>query len=139
FHNGPATNVGGSKPGKRMTGDGWHIAGRRGLPDRLITSVAMDPADHRTVYVTLGASSTRYFAPLGAQGENAADAAGGYVYKSTDGGESFHDITGDLPKAQATFVIVRGGQLVVSDAIGVFISADKEGGRWAPAGSGLPP
>jgi hypothetical protein len=129
FHNGIATSVGGK----------WHVAAAKGLPNRFVTSVAMEPADHRTLYVTLGASAARYWAPLGSQGENAADAAGGYVYKSTDAGETFTDITGDLPRVQATWVVPRGGQLIVSDAIGVFASSDKAGTRWAPLGDDLPP
>jgi hypothetical protein len=130
FHNGLATNVG---------GDGWHIAGARGLPNRLITSVTMDPAEHHTVYVTLGQSATRYFAPIGSQGEDASASRGGYLYKSTDGGENFKDITGNLPKMQATWLVVRGKQLIVGDAVGVFASRTKAGKRFAPLGTGLPP
>ena len=139
FRNGLATNVGGDKPGKRLTADGWHIAAAKGLPNRFITSVAMDPADHRTIYVTLGASAARYWAPLGSQGEDAADAAGGFVYRSTDAGQTFTDITGDLPKVQATWVLVRGDQVLVADEVGVFASATKAGGKWAPLGDDLPP
>jgi hypothetical protein len=139
FHNGVATNVGGAKPGKRLTGDGWHIAAAKGLPNRLITSVTMDPSDHRTLYVTLGNSATRYFAPLGSQGEDASDAVGGFVYKSTDAGATFRDITGDLPKTQATWSVVRNGQLIVGDAVGVFASRGTDGEDYVPLGSGLPP
>ena len=128
FKNGIATNVG-----------GWRVAAAKGLPNRLITSVAMDAADHRTIYVTLGASSNRYWAPLGAQGEDASDAPGGFVYKSTDAGATFTDITGNLPKVQATWVVVRDDQLVVSDQVGVFASKTKDGGDWAPLGGDLPP
>jgi hypothetical protein len=128
FHSGLATNVGGD----------WHIAKAAGLPQRFITSVAIDPKNPRTVYATLGASAARYFAPLGSLGENAADAAGGYVYKSTNAGASFTNITGDLPKLQATWSLVRGGQLIVSNAVGVFASAGTNGGHYAPLGKGLP-
>jgi hypothetical protein len=129
FNNGLATNVGGK----------WHVAAARGLPNRTITNVAMDPADHRTVYVTLGVSAMRYWAPIGSQGEDASRSAGGHVYKSTDAGESFTDITGDLPKVQTTWVIPRGGQLVVATGVGVFMSKDSSGGHWAPLGNSLPP
>jgi hypothetical protein len=128
FRRGLATNVGGS----------WHIAKAKGLPQRIITSVAIDPKNPRTVYATLGASAARYFAPLGSLGENAADAKGGYVYKSTDAGATFTDITGDLPRLQATWSLVRGGQLLVADAVGVFISKGTSGGHYAPLGTGLP-
>ena len=130
FHNGIATSVG---------ANGWHIAAANGLPNRLITSVAMDPADHHTVYVTLGQSSTRYFAPLGAQGEDASSSAGGFLYKSTDAGEHFTDITGNLPKIQTSWVLVRNGQLVVADAVGVFASRTTDGKTFAPLGNDLPP
>ncbi|MEA2292418.1 MAG: hypothetical protein QOE86_57 [Solirubrobacteraceae bacterium] len=129
FRNGLATDVGGT----------WHIAAHKGLPNRLITHVAMDPSSPKTVFVTLGQSAARYFAPLGSQGEDSADAAGGYVYKSTDGGESFTDITGDLPATQATWVLVRHGQLIVSDAVGIFASRTLDGKSWAPLGDTLPP
>ena len=55
FGNGLATNVGGAKPG--MAGSGRRLAHRRrpsGLPEPLHHLVQMDPADPRTVYVTLG-------------------------------------------------------------------------------------
>jgi hypothetical protein len=98
----------------------------------------MDPKNHKTVYATLGASAARYWAPIGALGEDASAAAGGYVYKSTDAGETFTDITGDLPKVQATWSVVRGGQLLVANAVGVFASAGTSGGHYAPLGTGLP-
>src|SRR3954466_5331866 len=138
FNNGFATNVGGSKPPKIGTSDGWHIAKAAGLPNRLITGVTPDPKDPKTVYVTLGASATRYFAPLGSLGEDATDAQGGHVYKSTDAGETFKNISGNLPNVQATWPLVRNGQLIVATAVGVFASKGTNGGRYAPLGSDLP-
>jgi hypothetical protein len=138
FHNGFATNVGGSKPPKIGTSDGWHIAKAKGLPNRIITGVAPDPRNPRTVYVTLGASAARYFAPLGSLGENASDARGGRVYKSTDAGATFKDISGNLPKVQATWPLVRNGQLIVATAVGVYASRGTSGGRYAPLGNNLP-
>ncbi|MEA2483465.1 MAG: hypothetical protein QOC55_1412 [Thermoleophilaceae bacterium] len=138
FHNGIATNVGGSKPPKIGTPDGWHVAAAKGLPNRIITGLEIDPGDAKTVYVTLGSSAARPFAPLGSQGEDPGNVAGGYVYVSHDAGENFTDISGDLPKIQATWVRVKGNQLVISDAIGMFISNDRSGKSWAPLGSGFP-
>jgi hypothetical protein len=99
----------------------------------------MDPADHRTVFVTLGASATRFFAPIGSQGEDASDVGTGHVFKSTDAGETFQDISGDLPDAQATWTVVHDGQLVVATAVGVFSSRGTDGGNYALLGTGLPP
>jgi photosystem II stability/assembly factor-like uncharacterized protein len=138
FHNGFATNVGGDKPPKIGTGDGWHITKAKGLPNRIITGVTPDPKHPKTVYVTLGASAARYFAPLGSLGENASGAAGGHVYKSTDAGQTFKDISGNLPNVQATWPLVRNGQLIVGTAIGVYASRGTSGGKYAPLGSNLP-
>src|SRR3712207_8874757 len=38
FKNGIATNVAGSKPPKKMTGDGWHVAKAQGLRSEEHTS-----------------------------------------------------------------------------------------------------
>ena len=138
FKNGFATNVGGSKPAKIGSSDGWHIAAAKGLPNRIITGVAPDPSDAKTVYVTLGASASRYFAPLGSLGENASDAGTGHVFKSTDAGETFKDISGNLPDVQATWPLVHDGQLVVATAIGVYGSRGTNGGTYSPLGDNLP-
>jgi hypothetical protein len=138
FHTGIATNVGGSKPPKTGTADGWHVAAANGLPNRIVTGLEIDVKDPKTVYVTLGSSASRPFAPLGSLGEDASSSAGGYVYVSHDAGQTFTDITGDLPKIQATWVRQKGDQLVVSDAIGMFVSKDLGGNSWAPLGAGFP-
>jgi hypothetical protein len=137
FANGIATNVGGSKPPKRLTGDGWHIAAAHGLPTRYISSIRMDPSNPRTVYVTLGGYG-RKWAPPGAVRDDTSKVGTGHVFKSTDAGENFTDITGDLPDVPANWVIVRGGQLVVGTDIGVFASTDTNGTGWAVLGNGLP-
>jgi hypothetical protein len=138
FKNGIATNVGGSKPAKVASPDGWHIAKAQGLPNRFPTGLTIDPKDPNTLYVTLGASAARPFAPLGSLGEDATSAQGGYVYVSHDHGETFTDVTGDLPKVQASWIRLRGDQMVVANAIGMFISKDLTGKHWAELGSGFP-
>jgi hypothetical protein len=88
------------------------------------------------VYVTLGGYSRRWLKP-GVLGED-ADLGGGNVYKSTDAGETFRDISGNLPDIPANWTLVRGGQLLVATNLGVFVSADANGGRYEALGSGLP-
>ncbi|MFL5896609.1 MAG: hypothetical protein ACJ76Z_16040 [Thermoleophilaceae bacterium] len=136
FHTGIATNVGGDRPPKTGAPDGWHVAAAKGLPNRIITGIEIAPNDPKTVYVTLGSSAARPFAPLGSLGDEGS--SGGYVYVSHDAGASFSDITGDLPKVQATWVRARGDQLVVSNAVGVFISDNLSGKHWAVLGDGFP-
>jgi hypothetical protein len=145
FMNGLATNVGGALPPQRMTSDGWHIASANGLPNRYITSIAIDPVDPRTVYVTLGGYYRRW-TPPGTVDDGAANAAGGHLYKSTDAGETFTDISGALPNTPATWVILRGtNQLLVGTDIGVFAITTEQPKRnrppvttVRPLGTGLP-
>ena len=144
FANGLATNV---RPdgsyGKPGAADNWHIAARAGLPERYITSVQMDPADPRVVYVTLAGYSRRWLTPgvVGADAEGATLVGFGHVYKSTDAGETFTDVSAGLPALPdlpADFVIARNGQLIVGTDRGVFVSETTDGGRWAQLGTGMP-
>ena len=128
FKSGIATNVGGA---------GWHIAAATGLPERFITSVAIDSANPSTIYVTLGGYSRRWVPPNTLQDQN-PDAGVGHLFKSTDAGETFVDISGNLPDVPATWVTQRGGtQLIVGTDIGVFANALVGGTTFAPL-NGLP-
>lgn len=137
FRNGIATNVGGAAPPKPESPDGWHIAAAAGLDNRYITSIAIDPADARTIYVSLG-GYTSNLRPPGSYLDPNTNIGNGVVFKSTDAGESFTDISGNLPGVQANSVILHDGQLLLGTDIGVFISGDTGGGTWAPLGDGLP-
>jgi hypothetical protein len=136
FDSGIATNVGGAAPGQRQTSDGWHFANAAGLPTRYITSIASDPADPSTVYVTLGGYSRRWLR-VGVLGEN-PDPGKGHVFKSVDAGNTFTDISGDLPDTPAESTVSRNGQLVVATDVGVFISDGTGGGHYELLGGGLP-
>ena len=48
------------------------------------------------------------------------------------------DISGNLPNVQATWPLVRNGQLIVATAIGVFASQGTNGGKYSPLGNNLP-
>jgi hypothetical protein len=137
FQRGLATNVGGDKPPKRLSSDGWHIAAAQGLPNRYITSVQMDTTDPRAVYVTLGGYSRRWL-PVNALGENTANVGHGHVFKSTDAGRTFTDISGNLPDTPAEWTVVRNGQLIVGTDVGVFIAPGTSGGSYDTLGKGLP-
>lgn len=138
FHNGIATNVGGSKPPKKGTSDGWHFATAAGLPNRYITSFEIDPADANTVYVTLSGYENRQWAPPGQYLDPNTNIGTGHVFKSTNAGESFVDVSGNLPDVPVFWVVLRAGQLIVGTQIGPFISSDTNGTLWAPLGTGLP-
>ena len=137
FANGIATNVGGTQPGDAGSPDGWHIAAAKGLPTRYVTSVRMDPTNPRTVYVTLAGYGRRWAAP-GALGEDTSKIGTGHVFKSTDAGQTFRDVSGDLPDIPANWSVLHNGHLVVGTDIGVFESCDTAGGAYSALGTGLP-
>jgi hypothetical protein len=137
FGRGIATNVGGDKPGRAGTSDGWHIARAQGLPERLITSIRMDPTNPSTVYVTLAGYGRKWAFP-GAVGEDTSRIGTGHVFKSTDAGATFTDITGNLPDAPASWSALHNGHLVVGTDTGVYESCDNAGGAYSVLGSGLP-
>jgi hypothetical protein len=137
FQNGIATNVGGSKPPSPGTSDGWHDARAEGLDNRFIASIEIDPNDARTIYVTL-AGYMANARPAGSHEDLNPNIGTGSVFKSTDAGETFRDISGNLPLVQVNSVIERDGQLLIGTDIGAFISTDTEGTEWAPLGRDLP-
>ena len=132
-----ATNIGGAEPPERETSKGWHVATAAGLPNRYITSIAIDPEDPRTIYVSL-AGYLSNLRPPGSYLDPNADIGAGNVFKSTDAGESFTNVSGNLPDVQANSVLLRKGQLLLGTDIGAFISSDTRGSSWAPLGNGLP-
>ena len=136
FNSGIATNVGGSKEPKAGTSNGWHIAAAKGLPKRYVNSVRIDPANPRTVYVTLGGYGRRWIPP-GSLGDSTAKVGDGHVFKSTDAGRTFKDISGNLPDIGADDAFVFNGSLVVATDLGVYIG-DTNGKRYQVLGKGLP-
>jgi hypothetical protein len=146
FRSGIATNVGGSQPPKPGTGNGWHIAkalcsscgtsdGK--LPQRYVTSIQVDPSDPSTVYVTMGGYGRRWIPP-GAIGDSTANVGVGHVFVSHDAGNTFTDISGNIPDIPADFSVVHNGSLVVATDQGVYIAATTAGATWKRLGSGLP-
>jgi photosystem II stability/assembly factor-like uncharacterized protein len=95
------------------------------LPDRWVTSVNADPEDENTAFVTY--SGFRF-------GE-----AIGHIYKTTNKGAHWIDISGDLPDVPVNDLIVAPftDQVFIATDIGVFHSTD-EGLTWESLGSGLP-
>src|SRR4051794_6106025 len=136
FHNGIATNVAGSKPAKRYSSNGWHFAAAKGLPNRYITSVAIDPTDARTVWVTLGGYARPWTHVRG------SNARGGHLYVSHDAGQTFTDMSGKpsgggLPDTIANWVLLHDGRAVVATDVGAFAQIPGTQ-RFETLGTGLP-
>ena len=88
-----------------------------------IQRIVFDPADEGTVYITF--SGFR-------EGDNAP-----YVLRSTNGGQSWSDISANLPHAPVNDLVVAGGRMYVATDVGVFTSA-VAAPRWFAFGSGMP-
>src|SRR4051794_26773990 len=119
------------------TGSGWHaVALPASFPTRYISGVTVDPGDTtgNTAYVTLSGYARHWMV-------GPADPGVGHVYKTTNGGTTWTDIsgTGDghLVDAPANDVEVVGNRLVVATDVGVYVSGTS-GGTWKRVGSGLP-
>ncbi len=114
---------------KKAGADCWHVAKGKGLPHVAISNVAIDPQSTRTIYVTLNENSM--------VGYDQRVVGSQRVMVSTNSGDSFSDITGNLPRSNARDVVVRDGKVIVATDHGVFV-APKGSKRWSRLAAGLP-
>ena len=140
YNSGIATNEGGTWHQLPMTytkADGTSAR----MPQRYISSVTIDPADTtgRTIYVVYNGFSARYIEGFGA--------GFGHVYKSTDGGATFVDVSGDPTKAadalpdvpSSDLAIGLTGSLYLATDLGTFVHpAGSAVGHWERLGANLP-
>ena len=96
------------------------------LPDLWVTRVAVDPGNDAIAYATF--SGFRIDQPLA------------HVFRTTDHGATWTDISGDLPDAPVNAIVIDPTQtstLFVGSDVGAFVTHDL-GASWAPLGTGLP-
>ena len=107
----------------RDQGTTWQQIDPEVLPGEWVSRIAVDPADEETLYATFSGFRS-----------GVRDAK---VMRSDDGGDSWTDISGNLPDAPVNDIILTGQQMIVGTDVGVFTSSDG-GSRWLRLGSGLP-
>ncbi|MCD4735560.1 MAG: hypothetical protein K8R53_05920 [Bacteroidales bacterium] len=96
------------------------------LPERWVTRVAADPVEENTVYVTFSGYRYDEFLP--------------HVFRSEDSGQTWEDVSGDLPEAPINDIIIdpdTNTTLYVANDFGVFSSTDL-GQSWDILGENLP-
>ena len=108
------------------------------LPERFISGVTIDPSDPsgNTMYVVFNGFSAQYVEGFGA--------GLGHVWKTTDGGLTFANISGNpkvaadaLPDVPASDLVVgANGALYLGTDLGVFVSTKV--GSWSRLGTTLP-
>ena len=79
-----------------------------GLPDRWVTRLRVDPANADIVYATLSGF------------RSGVDAA--HVFRSTDAGATWRNISGTLPNAPVNDIVQVGRALYVANDVGVYVS-----------------
>lgn len=95
------------------------------LPKRFVSQVAIHPNDDLTAYVTMSGYHMLDYAP--------------HVFKTTNGGQTWIDISGNLPDVPVNDIViaVNYNALFIATDTNVWYSLD-EGGSWDVVGDNLP-
>ncbi len=120
FASGIATNYGGQ----------WHQVSTAGLPNRYIAGVTVDPSNPAHAYAVFNGYSRR-FIPGGGTG---------HVYETLDGGQSWKDISGNLPDIASDALVLSGHQMALATDLGMYTATEGQGAttQWSRLGTGLP-
>jgi photosystem II stability/assembly factor-like uncharacterized protein len=106
----------------------WTRVDRGQLPNRPVTQFAVDRSNYRIAYA-------------GYAGFNAATPSRpGHVFRTTNGGQTWTNISGNLPDSPVNSVVLDpsyANTLYAGTDVGPFVTHDG-GTTWAPLGSGFP-
>jgi photosystem II stability/assembly factor-like uncharacterized protein len=105
------------------------------MPNRYISNVVIDPndADGSTAYVLFNGFSRRWL-----EGPGGYAAGTGHLWKTTDGGVTWTDASGNLPDVPADdLVVTPSGALVLGTDLGNVISTNG-GASWMRLGGNHP-
>jgi photosystem II stability/assembly factor-like uncharacterized protein len=129
---GPCNVTGFARGISTSYGGSWHqLTLPSALPNRYLSGLAIDPADPTgaTVYVGFNGFSRRWIEGPGA--------GLGHLWKTTNGGATWTDVSGNLPDIPVNDVLLVGSRIVVATDLGVVVSSDG-GLHWLRLGSNLP-
>ena len=120
FSSGIATNASGK----------WRQVNVSSLPNRYIAGITADPNHPLHAYAIFNGYSRRWIPGGGV----------GHVFETTNGGNSWTDISGNLPDIASDALVMAHGQLALATDAGVFTAAagGGSGTQWSRLGSGLP-
>jgi len=96
------------------------------LPTRWVTRVAADPFDEATAYVTFSGYRYDDYLP--------------HIFRTTNFGQTWTDISGDLPEAPVNDIIIDptlDSAIYIATDVGAFVSWNL-GQNWGLMGEGLP-
>ena len=110
------------------TGGSWSNATKAPLPNRWVSDIAVPHNDAKTAYVVYNGFNSH------------TPQTPGHVFKTTDRGGSWRDISANLPDVPVLSIVLDRdgpGILYIGTDVGVFRSLD-DGRRWQPFSDGLP-
>jgi sugar lactone lactonase YvrE len=120
FASGIATNYGGA----------WHEVNMTGLPNRYIAGVTVDPGNAAHAYAVFNGYSRRWIPGGGV----------GHVFETMNGGQTWTDISGNLPDIPGDALVLSGHHLALGTDQGAFTAVEGHGTgtKWFRLGAGLP-
>jgi sugar lactone lactonase YvrE len=120
FGRGIATNYGGT----------WHQVSTTGLPNRFIAGMTVDNTNPAHAYAIFNGYSRR-FVPGGGVG---------HVFETWNGGQTWTDISGNLPDIASNALVLKHGNLALATDAGMFTAVEGRGAAttWSRLGTGLP-
>ena len=127
---GPCNNQGFARGVSTNAGGTWHaVTLPQNVPNRYISGIAVDPDDGNTAYLGFNGFSRRWTEGPGA--------GIGHIYKTTDGGATWIDISGNFPDVPVNDFVLLDGNLIAATDLAVLVSADG-GATWSRVGDNLP-
>ncbi len=102
---------------------GWTKATDPVLPKAWVTRITVDPKDANIAYAAFSGFRS---------GDNAA-----YLVRTKDGGKTWANLTGDLPKMPVQDIVLIDNAIVVATDVGVYSTLD-DGQHWFHVGDNLP-
>jgi hypothetical protein len=129
---GPCNNAGFTRGVSTNAGGAYHqIALPAQVPNRYIEAVAIDAGDPTgsTVYLGFSGFSRKWTEGPGANY--------GHLWKTTDAGATWTDVSGNLPDVPVNDLVVRGATLTAGTDLGVVVSTNG-GATWSRLGNNFP-
>ncbi|HUX85466.1 MAG TPA: hypothetical protein VMW65_00565 [Chloroflexota bacterium] len=106
----------------------WTEIDKSPLPDRPVSAIAVDRSNDRIAYVAYSSFN------------GATPANSGHVFKTTDAGQTWNDISGNLPDVPVNSIVLdpsKPNTLYVGTDVGPLSTSDG-GVNWNPVGTNFP-
>ncbi|MFN8445859.1 MAG: hypothetical protein U0175_34025 [Caldilineaceae bacterium] len=123
--------VGSSQGDMRVTTNGgasWQIITGPKLPLRFVSRIAVSATNPRVAYLVFNGFNSH------------TPQYPGHVFKTTDGGANWQDISSNLPDIPLLSIVLdkkKASTIYVGSDVGVFRSSN-DGGSWEPFNNGMP-